>query len=73
MFKNWSNKEFDGTMFIAFILIAFVMSIVFTFINPAFAELSTTLKVFEIIKDILLIIVGYLFKKAVDGAASNKE
>ena len=62
--KNWSNKELDGTIFICAILIIFLMMCIFTYRSAEFAKLPTSQKIFEIIKDILLIIVGYLFRKA---------
>lgn len=69
--KNWTNKEFDGTMFIGMMLVAFIMSVIFTFIKPEFADLTTTEKIFEIFENLFMIIVGYLFKKAVDAAVAN--
>lgn len=69
--KNWSNKELDGTIFICVILFIFTLNCVFTYLSPAFAKLSTTVKTFEIIKDILLIIVGYLFRKASEAQNGN--
>jgi len=63
---NWSNKELDGTIFIIVICVAFLSMVYLTYRSPDFAELSSTEKILEIIKDISLIIVGYLFKKAGD-------
>ena len=72
MSGNWSNKEFDGTMFIAIILLAFCGSVLGTYLNPEFAQLTTTEKLFDIFENVFMIIVGYLFKKAVDAAGDGK-
>lgn len=63
---GWSNKEFDGTMFIAVILIAFCGTMVGTYVKESFAKLETTKMALDIFENIFMIIVGYLFKKAVD-------
>ena len=63
---GWSNKELDGTIFIIVICAAFLSMVYLTYRSPEFAELPSTQKILEIIKDISLIIVGYLFKKAGD-------
>ena len=66
-----TNKEFDGTMFIAALLFCFAATVLFTFLKPEFAALSTTEKAFEIFENLFMIIVGYLFKKAVDSASNG--
>ena len=71
--KGWSNKEFDGTMFIGVMLLCFLLSIIFTYINPEFAKLTTTQKVFEIIEKLFFIIVGYLFRKASESNGNGSE
>ena len=43
-----------------------------TFIKEAFANLETTKKIFDIFENVFMIIVGYLFKKAVDAAGDRK-
>ena len=68
---GWTNKELDGTMFIAGMILAFFASIIFTFIKPEFAELATTEKFLEILENLFMIIVGYLFKKATDSVQGN--
>lgn len=70
IFKN--NKEFDGTMFIGTICIAFITMLILTYRSSEFATAPTTLKVIEIIKDIFLIIAGFLFKRAADAYEEQK-
>ena len=71
--SNWSNKELDGTVFISAILTAFLMMIVMTYTKPEFADAPTSVKIMEIIKDVFLIIVGYLFKKSADNEKQKSE
>lgn len=70
--KKWTNKEWDGTMFIGTICVAFIIMLVFTYRSAEFATAPTTLKVIEIIKDIFLIIAGFLFKRAADAYEEQK-
>ena len=64
--KNWSNKELDGTIFLIGIIGVFILTVIFTYKKPEFAGLPTTEKILEIIKDMLIFMAGYLFKKAAD-------
>lgn len=68
---GWSNKEFDGTMFIGMMLLAYIGTLFGTYLNPAFAALETTKMAFDTFENLFMIIVGYLFKKAVDTVASG--
>lgn len=65
---QWSNKEFDGTMFIGIILIAFCGTLLGTYLKESFALLETTKTALDLFENLFMIIVGYLFKKAVDVA-----
>ena len=67
---GWTNKEFDGTLFISVILFAFVLTMIGTYIKESFASLETTQSALDIYENLFMIIVGYLFKKAAD-ATSN--
>ena len=73
---NWSNKEFDGTMFIGSMLLAYMGTLLGTYLKPSFAALETTKMAFDTFENLFMIIVGYLFKKAVDmvqtGVGSGK-
>ena len=68
---GWSNKEFDGTMFIAVILFAFCATMLGTYVKESFAKLETTKMALDIFENLFMIIVGYLFKKAVDAVMSD--
>lgn len=63
---RWSNKEWDGSIFLAGMVAAFILMIVLTYRNQDFAALETSQKILEIIKDMFIFMAGYLFKKAVD-------
>ena len=63
---GWSNREFDGTMFIGSMLLAWTLTLLGTFLKPSFAALETTKMAFDTFENLFMIIVGYLFKKAVD-------
>ena len=69
--SNWTNKEFDGTVFVFTVAIAFLVMIILTYLKPEFAREPTSLKILEIIKDLSLIIAGALFKRAADALTSN--
>ena len=68
---NWSNKEFDGTMFIFIIAMAFCGTMLGTYLKESFATLETTKLALDMFENLFMIITGYLFKKAVDSAASG--
>ena len=68
---GWSNKEFDGTMFIGLILLSFMGTMLGTYFKESFAKLETTKMALDIFENLFMIIVGYLFKKAVDSVSGN--
>ena len=68
---GWSNKEFDGTMFIALICLAFIGTMAGTYFKESFAQLETTKAAIDLFENLFMIITGYLFKKAVDNAAAT--
>jgi len=68
---NWSNREFDGTMFIALICLAFIGTMLGTYLKDSFAQLETTKEALGLFENLFMIITGYLFKKAVDAASGN--
>ena len=68
---GWSNKEFDGTMFIGLILFSFMGTMAGTYVKESFAKLETTKMALDIFENLFMIIVGYLFKKAVDSVPRN--
>ena len=68
---GWSNKQFDGTMFIAIVGIAFSFTLVGTFVKESFAKLETTKQILDIFENLFMIIVGYLFKQAVDATGGK--
>ena len=69
--NNWTNKEFDGTVFVFTVAIAFLVMIILTYLKPEFAREPTSIKILEIIKDLSLIIAGALFKRAADALTAN--
>ena len=69
--KNWTNKEWDGTIFMLLILVAFIATIVMTYRNPDFAQLPTTDKVLDIIKTMLTFAAGFIFKNAINALTRN--
>ena len=68
---KWSNTEFDGTMFIFIISIAFCFTLLGTFLKKEFAALETTKTALDLFENLFMIIVGYLFKKAVNGNGNS--
>ena len=68
---GWSNKEFDGTMFIGLICLAFIGTLCGTYFKEPFAKLETTKAAIDLFENLFMIITGYLFKKAVDAASGN--
>ena len=70
---NWSNKEFDGTVFICVILVAFIMQIIFGYIDQEYAKSQASLDINEIIKSMFLVIVGYLFRKSQEKLDDKKK
>ena len=68
---GWSNKEFDGTMFIGLILLSFMGTMLGTYFKESFAKLETTKMALDIFENLFMIIVGYLFKKAVDAVSPS--
>lgn len=66
--SNWSNREFDGTMFIFIISIAFCGTMVGTYLKEEFATLETTKAALDLFENLFMIITGYLFKKAADAS-----
>ena len=70
---KWSNTEFDGTMFIFIISIAFCFTLLGTYLKEEFAKLETTKVALDLFENLFMIIVGYLFKKAVgNNGGGNK-
>ena len=57
------NREFDGTLFTFGILVAFLSVIFLTYLNPEYAELTTTGQVIEVVKMMFNFMAGYLFRK----------
>lgn len=68
---NWSNREFDGTMFIGLICLAFIGTMLGTYLKEPFAALDTTKEAMGLFENLFMIITGYLFKKAVDAVNGN--
>lgn len=76
--RNWTNKEWDGTIFMIGMIIAFLGTIYLTYKNPSFAAQPTTENVLDIIKTMLTFAAGFIFKSALDalrrnGTQNNKE
>ena len=69
---NWSNKEFDGTMFIFVISLAFCGTMLGTYLKESFAALETTKVALDLFENLFMIITGYLFKKAADSASAGR-
>ena len=68
---NWSNKEFDGTMFIFVILMAFCGTMLGTYLKESFAGLESTKAALDLFENLFMIVVGYLFKKAADAVVGG--
>ena len=58
-----SNKEFDGTVFLAVMLVSFYTVIWMVYLKPEFATSQGGTIILEIIKAMFLVMVGYLFRK----------
>ena len=61
---GWSNREFDGTLLIIVISIAYLGVSIGTYFKPEFAKLDTTTQILQIAKDLLIFMAGYTFKNA---------
>lgn len=68
-----NNKEFDGTLFIGVMLLAFLTMIVLSFINKDFAASEMSKNIMEIINAMFLVIIGYLFRKSSEENRKQKE
>ena len=71
LFKD--NKEFDGTVFLAVMLISFYTVIWMVYLKPEFATSEGGTIILEIIKAMFLVMVGYLFRKGQEALEERRK
>ena len=71
--QKWSNKEWDGTIFIISMVIAFLSIIILTYKSKEFAALESTKLILEIVKGMFFFMAGYLFKRASENGGTSED